>query len=330
MPDKSQLADISPANGYYYQQLERDVFQPTNLSIGPWTQDGQHGGPISALLGGQMIDTVAQKESDPSLFSLVKLSVYLYRPVPTKQPHRLTVHTLRASQSIRHLLTEVTDLYDRNKVYARGEALLSKVQPETDPTDSLSLATKEERGNQIDKVRLPQGQFPSAATLKHVPHPRFFGKDTFMDSVQTVFVAGRTGFFDSSPVISTSPHSLGKFEPVLVYSRPVKGMSLYIDLHGKRKDLTPLDFMVITGDMCSGSSAVLEWGKYAYSNIDYNVFVRRYPMAPKTEDGWWSGFKAWSRVSNGGHGVCNSEFFDEEGVIGNTVQNLVVKRIESK
>jgi len=57
--------------------VDADTFLPTELSIGPWSRDALHGGPVAALLVRELESLDA-----PCPMRLVRITVELTRPVP--------------------------------------------------------------------------------------------------------------------------------------------------------------------------------------------------------------------------------------------------------
>ncbi|KAI8847944.1 hypothetical protein BC829DRAFT_395070 [Chytridium lagenaria] len=68
---------VDNGDGFYYKRIADDLFQPTNLTIGPWSPSSQHGGPVSALLTYAFLEHVAKEQAG---FGIHKLSIHLYRP----------------------------------------------------------------------------------------------------------------------------------------------------------------------------------------------------------------------------------------------------------
>ena len=64
-------------DGSFYTH-DRGISHPTALTRGPWSNDHQHGGPPSALIGRAM-ETFGE---DAGAFFLVRLTIELLRPVP--------------------------------------------------------------------------------------------------------------------------------------------------------------------------------------------------------------------------------------------------------
>ncbi len=58
-------------------RFDGDRFHPGELTVGPWSPDAQHGGPVAALLA-RAVETVAP----PGPMQVVRLTVELLRPVP--------------------------------------------------------------------------------------------------------------------------------------------------------------------------------------------------------------------------------------------------------
>lgn len=82
--------------------FERDgaVVIPSELTGGPWSDDAQHGGPVSALLAGA-IETAPSPPgtSGPADMNVVRLTVELLRPVPVK-PLEVTTEVIRPGRKV--------------------------------------------------------------------------------------------------------------------------------------------------------------------------------------------------------------------------------------
>lgn len=75
-----------------------DLFVPTPLCIGPWSEAAQHGGPPAALLVGAL----ERSGEGPEVFRLVRFMVDLVRPVPMA-PLRLSVEPVALGRKVQRL-----------------------------------------------------------------------------------------------------------------------------------------------------------------------------------------------------------------------------------
>ena len=83
---------------------------------------------------------------------------------------------------------------------------------------------------------------------------------------------------------------------------------------------TPVEHLLVMADAASGISAVLDWQRFAFMNVDFTVHLERPP------DGEWLAMDAVTRPRSSGAGVCTSVIFDARGRAGVTAQSLLVGR----
>ena len=85
--------------GFLFQR-DGAVVIPSELTVGPWSDDAQHGGPVSALLAGA-IETVPSPPGTggPAGMNVVRLTVELLRPVPVK-PLEVTTEVIRPGRRV--------------------------------------------------------------------------------------------------------------------------------------------------------------------------------------------------------------------------------------
>ncbi|KAJ3247014.1 hypothetical protein HDU78_005665 [Chytriomyces hyalinus] len=111
------------------------------------------------------------------------------------------------------------------------------------------------------------------------------------------------------------------------YAQPAAGVGFW-----PGRELDAVDRAVMFGDMSSGASAVLEYGVYIYSNVDYTVNFLRDPE-PDTigmDEQEWVCFRSRTRINPGGTGVTASEVFDRRGIFAATLQNLITRKLDTK
>ena len=73
-------------------KFEDGVYVPGPLTVGPWSPDAQHGGPVSALLAGAVEDETGERQ-------VVRLTVELLRPVPLT-PLNLSTEIVRPGRNV--------------------------------------------------------------------------------------------------------------------------------------------------------------------------------------------------------------------------------------
>jgi hypothetical protein len=82
--------------------------------------------------------------------------------------------------------------------------------------------------------------------------------------------------------------------------------------------ITPVEHLLVMADAASGISAVLDWQRFAFMNVDFTVHLERPPQ------GEWLAMDAVTRPRSTGAGVCTSVLSDAGGRIGVTAQSLLV------
>ncbi|KAJ3384291.1 hypothetical protein HDU80_001020, partial [Chytriomyces hyalinus] len=320
---------------YLYHRLSKDTFRPTKLTIGPWSADSQHGGPPSALMASLL------RAHAGDAFRLARLSVSLYRPVPTVGVHRLTITSLNETRSTKHLSITYADAQS-NKLFARAEAILLIKQDATaTPATHAHLVQIEAASRVADVSNKVVPVFPDGATLRKgvtVLAPE--GKlSKFMHVMQAVFSVGRAWFGAADERLLDA----NRQSPCEWYVRSSAGVGVWVDETvqgsgsnvGETRDLDLLESAIMFGDASSGASGVLKWGEFMYSNIDYTVNFLRDPepltlnASTKDTDQEWVCFRSRTRINPAGSGVTVSDVYDRSGPFATTTQNLVVRKMEN-
>lgn len=80
-----------------------DTYLPGELTVGPWSPDALHGGPVAAL-----VVRAAEAEPAPVPFDLVRVTVELVRPVPLR-PLTVTTRVTRPGRNVQLLDIRVLD-----------------------------------------------------------------------------------------------------------------------------------------------------------------------------------------------------------------------------
>lgn len=81
---------------------------------------------------------------------------------------------------------------------------------------------------------------------------------------------------------------------------------------------TPLQRTLIAADVGNGISAVLDWRRYVFINVDLSVHLERLPV------GEWVCVDAVTLPRRSGIGTAESVLSDERGRIGRAVQTLLI------
>lgn len=89
--------------------FEDGLYRPGPLTVGPWSPDAQHGGPVSALLAGAVEEVGEGGEGTGEGLQVVRVTVELLRPVPLS-PLAVTTELVRPGRNVQivdaHLLAE--------------------------------------------------------------------------------------------------------------------------------------------------------------------------------------------------------------------------------
>jgi hypothetical protein len=144
-----------------YIRREENVFEPTELTKGPWSADAQHGGPPAALIAGEL-----ERRSDGKPFA--RIALHLMKPVPLV-PLTLDLELVRDGRRARRTRA---DLKAGDEVVCFAYALQMQGDPE--PVPEVPLCG-----------RIAQG--PETGTLA----PNFTGYRMFAgDGIEVSFVKG--------------------------------------------------------------------------------------------------------------------------------------------
>jgi hypothetical protein len=81
---------------------------------------------------------------------------------------------------------------------------------------------------------------------------------------------------------------------------------------------TPLQRTLVAADVGNGISAVLDWHRYLFINVDLSVHLERMP------EGEWVCVDAVTLPQSSGIGTAESVLFDERGRIGRAAQALLI------
>ena len=81
---------------------------------------------------------------------------------------------------------------------------------------------------------------------------------------------------------------------------------------------TPLQRVLVAADVGNGISAVLDWRRYLFINVDLSIHLERMP------EGEWVCVDAITLPQPSGAGTAESVLFDERGRIGRAAQALLI------
>jgi hypothetical protein len=84
------------------------------------------------------------------------------------------------------------------------------------------------------------------------------------------------------------------------------------------EETTPLEHLLVMGDAASGISSALDWTRYGFANVDFDVVLERPPA------GEWLAADAHTRLGDRGAGACAGVLSDTRGRVGLSTQALFV------
>ena len=147
--------------------FEDGFYLPGPLTVGPWSPDAQHGGPVAALLAGAVEDESGERQ-------VVRLTIELLRPVPLT-PLALRSQIVRPGRNVE--LVEA-DLTAGHKEVARARALRIRRKKMDVPVDRSG----------------PPAPHPDQIE----PHPSGAIRTAFAEAVDLRFAKG--GWDETGPV----------------------------------------------------------------------------------------------------------------------------------
>lgn len=138
-------------------KFDDGYYLPGPLTVGPWSADAQHGGPVAALLAGAV--------EDPSgATRVVRLTVELLRPVPLT-PLTVTSEVARPGRNVQ--LVDAA-LFSGDTEVARARALRIRRQPMDVPVDRSVLPAPPPEGLERRPPGVVQTAFAEAVDLRFV------------------------------------------------------------------------------------------------------------------------------------------------------------------
>lgn len=82
--------------------------------------------------------------------------------------------------------------------------------------------------------------------------------------------------------------------------------------------IAPLERLLVMADAASGISAVLDWSKWLFINVDLGIHLERPP------EGEWMAMAAHTQLGTRGAALCTSQLYDRTGRVGVSTQSLMV------
>jgi hypothetical protein len=84
--------------------------------------------------------------------------------------------------------------------------------------------------------------------------------------------------------------------------------------------MTPLQHLLVMTDAASGISAMLDWNRATFANVDLSIALLRAPR------GAWMGMDAATHLGGSGAAQCFAALFDADGFVGRSSHALFVDR----
>jgi acyl-coenzyme A thioesterase PaaI-like protein len=222
--------------------FEGGCYLPGPLTVGPWSDDAQHGGPVAALLaracesaggsadGGPDVTPTGGK-GDPSGMQVVRLTVELLRPAPLTA---LRVRSLVVRPGRNVQLVEAS-LWSQETEIARARGLRIRRR-------SMELP--------VDRSGPPVGPPVGAEGRK----PPGVVRTAFAEAVDLRFVHG----------------SWDETGPVTMWTRLLVPVV-------EGEEATPLQRTAAAADFGNGVSRLLDFGTHTFINPDLTVALARVP-----------------------------------------------------
>jgi hypothetical protein len=256
-----------------------DGYRATALTIGPWDPGLQHAGPPAALLAREM-ERVSAVEGGQT----VRLAFDILGPVPVGLV-RVRGTVLRPGRRIELVEAVLSGADDRPLMRATGWRMRTRSDPAL-----FELAGHGRPGD--EDLPLPP---PPQAT--RTDEPAFFRQDVaYHRALEWRFASG----------------TWNRPGPATAWTRPSCAL-----VDGEQ--MTPLQHLLVMTDAASGISAVLDWTRATFANVDLTVALRRPPR------GCWLGMAASTLLGDTGAAQCFAALFDEDGHIGRSSQSLFVE-----
>jgi hypothetical protein len=84
------------------------------------------------------------------------------------------------------------------------------------------------------------------------------------------------------------------------------------------EEISPLERLLVMADAASGVSAVLDWDRWLFINVDLGIHLERPPQ------GEWMAMAAVTRLGDQGAALAQSDLYDSRGRVGASTQSLLV------
>jgi hypothetical protein len=262
-----------------------ELYEPSELTRGPWDPGSQHAGPPTALIA-RAIERLSSEEPR----QVGRITFEILRPIPIA-PLRVEAEVVRPGRRVEMVEASLGD-GDGEIVRARGWRLRAG---EEDVPEALTSAGG------------PGGEGLGASTLRpgYAPPPPAEGEPRdFFDTGEGVgyhtameyrFLAGE--FLAPGPAVVW----MRMRQPLVAGEEP-----------------TPLQRVLAAADSGNGVSAALDWSQWLFINVDLTVHLQRMPA------GEWVCLDAITIAERNGVGIADTALHDESGPIGRACQTLLV------
>jgi hypothetical protein len=141
-------------------------YHPGALTVGPWSPDAQHGGPVSALLAGALEEPAGDGRSDADApMQTVRATVELMRPVPLA-PLEVAAEVVRPGRNVQWV--EAT-MSAAGSVVARARGLRIRRAPLDVPMDRTPPpAPPPDDSEPVERAVNPRTAFAAAVDMRFV------------------------------------------------------------------------------------------------------------------------------------------------------------------
>jgi acyl-coenzyme A thioesterase PaaI-like protein len=267
-----------------------DVWEPTDLSRGPWDPGACHGGAPAALITRELerVAWPSTREGDATIpMRLARVTIELVRPVPTR-PLRISAEVVRPGRKV-GLLEATLSTVDDGAVVAMARALRIR-------TADVALHDGGPGGaaaHGLDDVAPPLPPTASDVDTAMADYVGFHNGGT-----EHRFVRG--SFHVPGPVFDWIRLAV----PVVPDEEP-----------------SPWQRASAAADFGNGIASSVGFGEGLFINPDLTVHLWREPV------GEWIGMESVMRTSNTGIGLSDSAMWDQQGRIGRGNQSLLLDEI---
>ncbi|MGH9030445.1 MAG: thioesterase family protein [Acidimicrobiales bacterium] len=244
-----------------------------------------------ALHGGPVAALAARAaevcEPDPAL-EVARLSLELLRPVPVA-PLTVTARIARPGRKVQIVDVNVSD-GDRHLAWGRV-LRIRKLDPASEAAAELASRDQSPAADE------PGSQVPPGPDRASASAP---------------IAEGYKGFHNGGAELLFSRGEFGKRGPATVWVRLAVPVV-------PEEEPSPLQRVAAAADFGNGVSSVLDFTRWVFINPDVTVFLLR-PMV-----GEWVCLQAATQLGVPGIGLARSTLWDRSGMVGHSVQSLLVE-----